>query len=257
METSIISFLIICPIAGLAGFVDAIAGGGGLISLPGYLITGLPPVTASATNKLSAFMGATVSFTNYIKNGFVNFKLALPSIAVAILFSSLGARVQMMFDEYYLKIFMLIALPLTLIFILNKKSLKPKNIENINLTPKIYLMALFISAILGFYDGVYGPATGTFLLIFFVKMVGINIKEANGLAKAINWATNVGALVSFLQSGRVLIILGLVSGLCNMIGSYLGSTLFLKKGVDVARPIMITVMTIFIVRIILELFHVI
>ena len=85
----------------------------------------------------------------------------------------------------------------------------------------------------------------------------MNIKEANGISKAINFATNIGALGLFLMSGKVLIALGLVAGVCNMLGNYLGSKLFLKKGVDIARPIMITVMLIFIIKILLELFNIV
>ncbi len=256
MELNLMTFLIACPLVFLAGFVDSIAGGGGLISIPGYLIAGLPPVTASATNKLSAGMGATVATGHYFAKGFIKLKLAIPCIITAIVFSSFGAKVQMMIPEFYLKIFMLIALPLTLLLVLNKETLKSKTIGEIKLTKSVYSLSLFISAMMGFYDGLYGPATGTFLMIFFVKVVGMNIKEANGTAKAINWATNMGALALFLMSGKVIVSLGLVAGVCNMLGNYMGSKLFLKKGVDVARPIMITVMLIFIIKILIELLHI-
>lgn len=256
MEINLFTYLIACPLVFLAGFVDAIAGGGGLISLPGYLIAGLPPITASATNKLSAGMGATVAFGNYLKNGLVNLKLSVPCVIVAMIFSSLGARVQMMIPEHFLKIFMLIALPVTLVIVLNKEALKPKIFFSAKLTKEVFIKALIIAMVIGFYDGLYGPATGTFLLIFFVKIIGMNIKDANGIAKAINWATNMGALVLFISSGRVLISLGIVCGLFNMLGNYLGSNLFMKKGVDIARPIMIVVMIIFIIRITIELLHI-
>lgn len=256
MEINLFTYIIACPLVFLAGFVDSIAGGGGLISLPGYLIAGLPPVMASATNKLSAGMGATVSFGNYLKNGFVNLKLAAPCIVTAMIFSSIGARVQMMIPEHYLKVFMLIALPLTLLLVLNKESLKSKSIFSTKLTAKVYAQAIFVSSVMGLYDGLYGPATGTFLLIFFVKMVGMTIKESNGISKAINWATNMGALVLFISSGRVLLPLGITCGLFNMLGNYLGSNLFMKKGVDIARPIMIIVMVVFMIRIALELLNI-
>ena len=254
MNIDIMTFLIACPFVALAGFVDSIAGGGGLISLPGYMIAGLPPVTASATNKLSAFMGGSVSFYTYIKNGFVNFKLAIPAMIVAASFSSIGAKVQMLIPEIYLKIFMLIALPITLLFTLNKKNIGTNDDKKLIFNLRTLILTLLISAAMGFYDGLYGPATGTFLLIFFVKVISINIKDANGLAKSINWATNVGALVLFLFSGRANIVLGLTAGIFNMIGAYLGSKLFIKKGVNVTAPIMTIVMIIFIIKLITELF---
>ena len=257
MEINSITYLIVCPFVFLAGFVDSIAGGGGLISIPGYLIAGLPPVTASATNKISAGMGASVSLINYIKNKFVNFHLAAPCVIMAVIFSYIGAKVQMMIPEEILKIILLVALPITMLIVLNKESLKDNNTKDVVLTKKVYLLSMLVSMALGFYDGIYGPATGTFLLIFFVKIVGMNIREANGLTKMINFSTNMGALISFLMSGKALIILGIVAGLFNMLGNYFGSHLFLKKGADIARPIIIVVMLIFVVRIILELLHII
>ena len=256
MEISIITYLIACPLVFLAGFVDAIAGGGGLISIPGYLIAGLPVVEASATNKLSAGMGGTVAFLKYLLKGYINTKLAIPCIIVAMMFSSLGAKIQMLIPDHYLKIFMLIALPITLVIVLNKESLKSKSNKNIELTKRVYILAIWISIIMGCYDGLYGPATGTYLLIFFVKIVGMNIKESNGIAKAINWATNMGALSLFLFSGRTLITLGLVAGAFNMLGNHLGSSLFIKKDTKIVRPIMITVISIFIIRILLELLNI-
>lgn len=253
----ILPYIIACPLVGLAGFVDSIAGGGGLISIPAYLIAGLPPVVASATNKVSAMMGTTVSFYEYFKNKFVIFKLAIPCIFIAMFFSSIGARVQMMIPEDYLKIFMLIALPITLIFILNKNAFKSHSIFGTKLTKRVYLLSFLVSALLGLYDGVYGPATGTFLIMFFVKVVGMNIKESNGMAKTINWATNFGALILFVFANKAIIPLGICCGIFNMVGSYIGSHMFVKKGADIVRPIMIIVMLVFIIKIALELAHVI
>ena len=256
-DISIITLLIVCPIVGLAGFVDSIAGGGGLISLPAYLIAGLPPIVASATNKVSAFMGATVTLINYTRNGFVKFKIAIPCSFLALVCAGFGAKIQTLIPENFLKIFMLIALPITLIIILNKKSLEPKDDGIIEIGLKEMLLSLAIASVMGFYDGIYGPGCGTFLLIAFVNIVRLNIKEANGVAKAINWATNCGSLIYFLSAGKAILLLGIIAGLCNMVGSYIGSNLFAKKGVSIARPIMIVVMIIFIIKILLELLHVI
>lgn len=252
MNVTLLTYLIACPFAGLGGFVDSIAGGGGLISLPGYMIAGLSPHVASATNKISGFMGTSVAFGNYIKKGFVKIKTSIPCCIVALIFSSLGAKLQTWIPDNYLKIFMLIALPCTLLFILNKKSLESKNEGSIEFTAKEIFLALIISALLGIYDGAYGPGTGTFLLLFFVNIVKMNIKEANGLAKAINWATNAGALLTFISSGLAIIPLGIAAGVCGMLGNYIGSNLFAKKDAKIARPIMIIVMIIFIIKLIVE-----
>lgn len=251
-NVSFMTFLIVCPLVGLAGFVDSIAGGGGLISLPAYLLAGLPPVVASATNKVSAFMGASVSFINYIKKGFVKIKFVIPCCLVAVVCSGIGAKIQTLVPDYYLKVFMLIALPITLIIILNKKSLDKEGDDIIEIGLKEILLGIIISAIMGFYDGFYGPGCGTFLLLFFVNIVKMNIKNANGTAKAINWATNCGSLLFFVSAGKAIILLGIIAGICNMVGSYLGSNLFVKKGVNIARPIMVIVMLIFIIKLLIE-----
>lgn len=252
MNITFITFLIVCPLVFLAGFVDSIAGGGGLISLPAYLIAGLPPINASATNKVSAFMGTTISTGNYFLKGYMNIVFAIPGIISAIIFSSIGAKIQTLIPEQYLKIFMLIALPITLLFTLNKKSFKDTN-KKINVGRKELLLTILISIIFGFYDGLYGPGTGTFLILFFVNIVKFNVREANGLGKAINLSTNLGSLIYFLYAGKAIILLGVVAGIFNMLGCFIGSNLFSKKGISIARPIMILVMIIFMVKLILEL----
>ncbi|MDO5850853.1 MAG: sulfite exporter TauE/SafE family protein, partial [Methanobacteriaceae archaeon] len=178
---------------------------------------------------------------------------AIPCVICAIIFSSLGAKVQVGIPENYLRIFMLIALPITLIFMLRKKSLSDNSDKDFKFDKKSMLKAICISCLLGFYDGVYGPGTGTFLLLFFVNIVKMRLKEANGMSKAINWSTNAGALMYFFYSGKVIVPLAIMAGICNMVGAYLGSNLFAKKGVNIARPIMIIVMSIFIIKVIFEL----
>lgn len=253
-NVSIITYLIVCPFVFLAGFVDSIGGGGGLISLPGYLIAGLPPVVASATNKLSAFMGTSVAFANYTKKGFVRLKVAIPASIFAIVFSSLGAKVQTMIPENVLKVFMLIALPLSLLIMLNKNAFKMQINLITHFGRKEYIEVFIISSVMGFYDGIYGPGCGTFLILLFVNVVGMTLKESNGLAKAINLATNIGALLYFIKVGLPIFSLGIVAGIFNMIGCYIGSNLFAKKGNGITRPIMIIVMLIFMIKIIFELF---
>lgn len=253
-NVSIITYLIVCPLVFLAGFVDSIGGGGGLISLPGYLIAGLPPVVASATNKLSAFMGTSVAFVNYTKKGFVRLKVALPASIFAIVFSGIGAKVQTMIPENILKVFMLIALPLSLLIVLNKNSFKMKINLITRFGKKEYIETFIISSLMGFYDGVYGPGCGTFLILLFVNVVRMTLKESNGLAKSINLATNIGALLYFIKAGLPIFSLGVVAGIFNMLGCYIGSNLFAKKGNSITRPIMITVMIIFMIKIIFELF---
>lgn len=244
--------IFLCFMVGVAGFVDSIAGGGGLISLPAYLIVGFPPVVASGTNKIAAFMGASVSFGKYAKAGYVKFKIAIPCCIIAVISSSIGAMIQTKIPTDILRMFMIIALPITLIIILNKKMVEQdENIVKVY-TGKDWIALILISIALGIYDGLYGPGTGTMLIMLFVNVMKINIKEANGLAKAINWSTNVGAMLYFIYDDKPIILLGIIAGCCSMIGSYIGSNLFTKKGSKIAKPIMIIVIVILLIKVLVE-----
>ena len=121
MEITLQTFLIVCPFLFLAGLIDAIGGGGGLISLPAYLIAGLPPHAAVATNKMSSTCGTTLATIRFIKNGLVNFKLAIPSIIAAIIGSSIGANISLLVDESIMLYIMIAILPVCAFLVLNKK----------------------------------------------------------------------------------------------------------------------------------------
>lgn len=251
MSAALLQYLIVCPLVGLAGFVDAIAGGGGLISLPAYLIAGLPTQAALATNKMSACMGATIAAGKYAKSGFIPWKTAIPCVLFAMLGSSLGARIVLLIDDYYFKRLMLVILPLTALYIYRSKVMAQER-------PALpfWQTAIIGSAVsfaIGVYDGFYGPGTGVFLILLLTSLAHYGLKEANGLCKAINWTTNVSSLAVFLMNGRVLLPLGLTAGLFSIAGSYLGARTFEKKGAQSVKPLMLVVVAIFFVKVLLEI----
>ena len=251
MTPTLLQYLIICPLVGLAGFVDAIAGGGGLISLPAYLIAGLPTQAALATNKMSACMGATIAAGKYAKSGFIPWKTAIPCVLFAMLGSNLGARIVLLIDDYYFKRLMLVILPLTALYIYRSKVMAQER-------PALpfWQTAIIGSAVsfaIGVYDGFYGPGTGVFLILLLTSLAHYGLKEANGLCKAINWTTNVSSLAVFLMNGRVLLPLGLTAGLFSIAGSYLGARTFEKKGAQSVKPLMLVVVAIFFVKVLLEI----
>ena len=246
-----LQYLIVCPLVGLAGFVDAIAGGGGLISLPAYLIAGLPTQAALATNKMSACMGATIAAGKYAKSGFIPWKTAIPCVLFAMLGSNLGAQIVLLIDDYYFKRLMLVILPLTALYIYRNKVMAQER-------PALpfWQTAIIGSAVsfaIGVYDGFYGPGTGVFLILLLTSLAHYGLKEANGLCKAINWTTNVSSLAVFLMNGRVLLPLGLTAGLFSIAGSYLGARTFEKKGAQSVKPLMLVVVAIFFVKVLLEI----
>lgn len=251
MSVEIWQFFIVCPLVFIAGFVDAVAGGGGLISLPSYMIAGLPVHQSIATNKLSSSMGTTLATIRYVKKGYVPWKQAIFCIICAFIGSACGARLALALNDHYFKIIMLVILPLTAIYVMRTKALD-SNKENVTLV-KSTIIAMGVSLFIGTYDGFYGPGTGTFLILLLTSLAGMKLNEANGISKIINLTTDISSLIVYLINGKVIIILGFTAGLFSIMGNYLGTRMFVKGGAKVARPIMITVLVIFFIKIILDL----
>lgn len=249
--STILQYLIVCPLVGLAAFVDAVAGGGGLISLPAYLIAGLPVQYAIATNKMSACMGATIAAGKYAKAGFIPWKEAIPCVIFAMLGSALGAKIALLLSDYFFKRLILVILPLTAIYILKDKSM----IEAKEPLPfwKTAAIGSVVSFVIGIYDGFYGPGTGVFLILLLTGLAHYNLKQANGMCKAINWTTNVSALTVFIMNGRVLLPLGITAGCFSIVGGYLGARTFEKKGAQTVRPLMLVILGIFFIKVLTEI----
>ena len=242
MELSIEVFLIVCPLVFLAGLVDAIGGGGGLISLPAYMIAGLPPHMAVATNKMSATFGTALATIRFIKAGLVNFKLAVPAVIAAIIGSTIGANILLVVPAEVMNYVLIIVLPVSAFLVLNKKIFNDKGSDTVNLDKRTYLTAMAAALVVGIYDGFYGPGTGTFLIIAFTVFAKLDIKTANAQAKIINLTTNVTALAILLINGQVLLPLGIAAAVCNMVGGYIGAGLAMTKGSNLSRNCIIFVL---------------
>lgn len=245
-------FLIVCPFLFLAGLVDSIAGGGGLISLPAYMITGMPMHAVIATNKLSSTCGTTVATARFIKNKLIDFRLAIPSIAAGVCGSMIGSHISLMMPEEIIKKILLFVLPAAAFFVLNKHIFKddPEEDPNARPTRRTYIIATIAALIIGCYDGMYGPGTGTFLIIAFTVFAKMSIKKANAQAKVINLTSNVTALVVFLISRQAVIPLGLAGAASNIAGNYVGSGLVMTRGAKVVGPILIVVLILLFIKII-------
>lgn len=250
MQLTLETFIIVCPLLFLAGLIDAIGGGGGLISLPAYLIAGLPPHMAVATNKLSSTCGTALATYRFIRNKLVNFKLAVPSVIAAIIGSSIGAHVSLMVSDQVMKVVLMIILPIAAFIVLNKKLFHDNGNESLTLDRRTYTTAIIAALVVGFYDGFYGPGTGTFLIIAFTVFAKLGMKIANGQAKVINLTTNLTSLVVFLLNGQVLIPLGLAAAVCNMIGGYIGAGLVMTQGSRIVRPSILLVLLLLLLKVI-------
>lgn len=250
MEITLIQFFIVCPLVFLAGFVDAVAGGGGLISLPAYLIAGFPVHFAIGTNKISSAMGTTLTTIRYTKSGFIPWKQAIFCVLFAFAGSACGANLALLINDGVFKIIMLVILPLTALYVMRGKALSGDKEPYSAL--KTTVLACAVAFFIGAYDGFYGPGTGTFLILLLTAVAHMPVTEANGVSKAINLATNLSALVVFLINGKVVFAIGLVAGLFSIAGNWLGSSLFKKGGSKAVKPIMITVLVIFFVKVLYE-----
>ncbi|MCR5784307.1 MAG: TSUP family transporter [Eubacterium sp.] len=245
-----LKYLVICPLVFIAGFIDAVAGGGGLVSLPAYMITGIPTHACVATNKMSSCMGTTVATAKYAKSGFIPWKLMIFSVPCAFLGSAIGANIALMVPDGAFKIIMMIIVPLTGIYVLTKKDIVSSKEEfPFKITAIISMIVAFV---IGIYDGFYGPGTGTFLILLLTGVARMNITKANGLTKAINFSTNLSALVVFLINGQVLFPLGIIAGMFNIAGNYIGASKFETGGSKIVRPVMICVLIIFFVKLFFE-----
>lgn len=243
-----LQLLIICPLVFLGGFVDAIAGGGGLITLPAYMIAGLPVHQAIGTNKMSSSMGCVTATVRYARDGFIPYRQVPFYVLCALAGSAAGARIALMIDENTFQILMLVILPLTAYYVLKKKdSLEAKEPLSAR---KTLLTGMAVALLVGMYDGFYGPGTGTFLILLLTGLARLSLQEANGVTKVINTSSNLGALAVFITSGTTLVLPGMIAGLFSIAGNLLGAKLFTKGGAKVTRPIMLTVLAIFFVRIV-------
>lgn len=220
----------------LAGLMDAIAGGGGIISLPTYLLAfhGMPIYYAFGTNKLSAGLGTLFSTARFIKNGYVNWKLFAPSIALAVLGSVGGTWLQHHTPDAVLKYMLLAVLPVVAVITLRSQDwpdeTEPKEFK------KQALIVWAAALLIGIYDGYYGPGTGTFLMIVLIRFAGLDTRHAAGGVKVINLSSNIGSLITALSAGYVLFGVGLIAAVASMAGHYIGAGLAIKNGSKLVRP---------------------
>ena len=247
MTPTLMTFLICCPMVLLAGLVDAIGGGGGLISLPAYLLAGLPPHQAIATNKLSSACGTALTTYRFARQGLIRWAMALPCIAAGLSGAFVGAKLSLLMDSDVLTRVLYVVLPVTAILVLRKNTLR-EHTEPIENRKKTILIAAAISLVVGVYDGFYGPGTGTFLIILFSMFAKLDVRASNGLCKAVNLTTNATSLIVFLRGGQVLIGLGLAAAACNMLGNWLGSGMAIRSGVRITRPIILLVLLLLLLR---------
>lgn len=244
--------LILCPLVMLAGFIDSIAGGGGLITLTAYMSCGIPGAYALGTNKFGSFCGSTFASANYIKTKNFDFKTLLFALPAALLGSTIGSRCALLLSDYFLEQILLFATPVIVFLVLKDKNYKEKDLS-LKKT-KVAILSVLIGLVVGFYDGFYGPGTGMFLQMGFIMLVGLSVKKSLGTARVINLTSNLGALATFIINGTVIYSIGIPCAICSIIGNYLGSKLAIKRDVKIVKPMMLVVVALLFTKLLLSKF---
>ncbi|MGY2074402.1 sulfite exporter TauE/SafE family protein [Blastococcus sp. SYSU DS0828] len=236
-------FLLLLLAALTAGWIDAVVGGGGLVQLPALLLVpGMSPVQALATNKLASVFGTTTSAVTYYRRVHPDLRTALPMAGVALVGSIAGASVAAALPAAVFKPVIVVALVGIAAFTLLRPSLG--EVTELRYSGRRHHgVAAAVGAAIGFYDGILGPGTGSFLVFALVSLLGYDFLHASAKAKIVNVATNLGALVFFVPYGAVFWGLGILMGAANMLGGYLGSRTATTRGSGFIRVVFLVVVT--------------
>lgn len=246
------TYLIVCPLVFLAGFVDSVAGGGGVISLPAYLIAGIPVKLAMGTNKLANGCGTATSVFKYARSGKIAWDCALPAAIGCLLGAAGGSSLAVHLNDEVLKIIILVTLPIAAIILVLARKRTDEDTKSLSRT-KTILYSFLIGLVLGVYDGLIGPGTGTFLTIAFSIVLGFGLLKSSGCARTANLASNIASLVVFLVDGNVLFSVGIPAIVCSMLGNYLGARYAIKGGSKKIRLVMFFVLGLLFLKTILQL----
>jgi uncharacterized protein len=238
MEHSVLYYALLFIAAFIAGLVDSIAGGGGLITVPVLLGAGLPPHIALGTNKFQSSFGSFTAAYYYIKKDVVKLKTAIPGIIFTFIGAALGVFTVQQIDGKILNYIIPFLLLGIIIYTIFQPSIGIKERKPI-ISEKLFYSIFGLA--LGFYDGFFGPGTGSFWAIAFVALLGYNFRKATGYTKVMNFTSNIVSLILFTAGGYVIFPVGLIMGAGEIAGSKIGANLVIKKGAKFIRPVFIAI----------------
>ena len=239
-----ITWVTVAVIAGaffLAGIIDAVSGGGGLLTLPTFLLLGFPVHLIAGTNQCSCCAGSLISLGRFAKSGRIYWKTAAISAPVSLLGSILGARLNLWIPERYLQIMMMVLLPIAAATLLNQDFGLENRSDELT-TGQQVAVALFIGLIWGTYTGFYGAGSGTFILLSFALLNKLDLVTASGNTKVCSSVASLTAAITYALSGAVVWQVVLPAALLNILGNYIGAGLALHKGAKVIRPMFFVVL---------------
>ena len=238
--------LIVCPLLFLAGLIDGISGGGGIISLPAYLMTGMPMSLAYGCNKMQSFLGTSASLFKYAKSGLVDWHSAAIACITAIVGSMLSTHIMFLLDEGTKRIIVAVAMCFIIALTLFTTfcSLSKRNMTKLNLTARTVLISLVCGLLLGLYDGFFGPGCGTVALMLFTVLFGYDMRVATGNGKVIIVVSNLIALTSYIAKGSIIYAIAIPASISNIVGSYIGAHLAGKNGKRLGRRVLYLVIAV-------------
>ncbi len=231
--------LFLCPMLFVAGIVDGISGGGGLIALPSYLMAGLPISSAYACNKMQSCLGTSASMAKYAKSGLIDIKAAIPAALAAIAGSWISTQIMLSLDDAPKKI--IIAVAMCFVAVLTVLSSRIKidayTLRRVDFAWRTVPICLVIGLLLGFYDGFFGPGGGTIAILLFALLMKYDLRVGGGNGKMIIVISNFTSMVTYIINGAVLYQIALPCSAANIVGSYIGASLATKKGAKFVKYI--------------------
>ena len=226
---------VLTAVAVLTGFIDAIAGGGGLIMMPALLFAGVPPLNALATNKLQSMFGTATAFANYARKGLVDWRSNWLSVAAIFIAAGAGVIVVQSVGSKALALVIPLLLMAVALYVLISPRMSDEDAHE-RVSARGYSP---IGALIGFYDGFFGPGTGSFFTTSLVALLGLGLTRATALTKLFNLTSNVAAVLLFALAGQMLWLLGLCMAAGAMLGGWIGSHTAMRFGAGIIRPLLV------------------
>ena len=238
-----------------AGFVDAIVGGGGLIQIPALLSAypALAPASLFGTNKVASIVGTSSAAVQYSRKVVIPWRIALPGAIAALIFAWFGAMAVAFISPSILRPLILILLILVAIYTFIRKDFGAVSNECVN-QRQATVIAIVIGCVIGFYDGFFGPGTGSFLIILFIRFLGMDFLKASATAKIVNVSTNLGAIAYFSSNITLLWQTAALMAVCNFLGSVIGARTAVKKGSAFIRKIFLCIVVLLITKLAYDTF---
>lgn len=248
--------LFLCPMLLIAGVIDGISGGGGLIALPSYLISGLPISSAYACNKMQSFLGTSASLAKYASSRMIDIKTALPSAIAAVIGSHLSTQIMLSLDDEVKNVIIIAAM--CFVILLTAFSYRIKidqyTVTRVTLSWKTVLLCLAVGFMLGLYDGFFGPGGGTIAVLLFALIMKYDLRVGGGNGKLIVVVSNLTSMITYILHGSIIYAIAIPCALSNIVGSYVGASLATKKGTGFVKYVSWAVIGALLVYTVIKLF---